>query len=53
MATDHVHEDDPAPWPDRPALVPLVQRWQCFHCGGGGLDSSGKTCPYCDGHGHT
>jgi hypothetical protein len=37
---------------DRAPLVPPVQRWQCCHCGGGGLTSDGDTCPHCDGSGH-
>ncbi|WP_328708695.1 hypothetical protein [Microbispora hainanensis] len=27
------------------------RRWQCCHCGGGGLDSYGETCRHCDGLG--
>jgi hypothetical protein len=53
MASGDAHQDDPAAWPDRPALVPLAKRWQCCHCGGGGLDSAGLTCQHCDGLGHT
>jgi hypothetical protein len=44
---------DPAACPVRPALVPVVERWACQHCGGGGLDSSGVTCQHCDGLGHS
>jgi hypothetical protein len=36
---------------DRPAVVPPVESWQCCHCGGGGLDSIGQTCEYCEGLG--
>ncbi|MFG1827165.1 hypothetical protein ACGFIJ_32195 [Microbispora bryophytorum] len=32
--------------------VPITpRRWQCCHCGGGGLDSHGETCRHCDGLG--
>jgi hypothetical protein len=47
---DHTH---PAARDIRPALVPVVERWRCWNCGGGGLDSTGATCPHCDGLGHT
>jgi hypothetical protein len=33
-------------------VVPLVERYQCCHCGGGGLDPCGETCPHCEGFGH-
>ncbi|MEV0752486.1 hypothetical protein [Streptosporangium sp. NPDC050280] len=38
-----VHEQEP--------LSPTMpHRWRCL-CGGGGLDSYGDTCTYCDGLG--
>ncbi|WP_185949796.1 MULTISPECIES: hypothetical protein [unclassified Microbispora] len=36
--------------PATPAPI-TPQRWQCCHCGGGGLDSYGETCRHCDGLG--
>jgi hypothetical protein len=33
------------------AIGTVLQRWQCCHCGGTGLDSYGDTCPHCEGLG--
>jgi hypothetical protein len=36
---------------DTPAPMPPVQRYQCCHCGGTGLDSLGDVCAHCEGLG--
>jgi hypothetical protein len=53
MSSSGPDQADPAPWPDRPALVPPVQRWRCCYCGGTGLDADGATCEHCQGLGHS
>ncbi|MGI5224043.1 hypothetical protein [Actinoallomurus sp. CA-142502] len=36
---------------DQPILTPPVQHYQCWDCGGTGLDSIGDVCPHCEGLG--
>ncbi|MEV0971713.1 hypothetical protein [Microtetraspora glauca] len=44
-----MNDTEQAPAPETTEITPL--RWQCCHCGGGGLDSYGDTCRHCDGLG--
>ncbi|WP_160330454.1 hypothetical protein [Sphaerimonospora mesophila] len=37
--------------PSPTAMEITPKRWQCCHCGGGGLDSHGDTCRHCEGLG--
>ncbi|GII56308.1 hypothetical protein Pth03_46970 [Planotetraspora thailandica] len=44
-----MNDTEQGPALETPPAVPL--RWQCCHCGGGGLDSYGETCRHCNGLG--
>ncbi|MFI6508050.1 hypothetical protein ACIBCT_10635 [Streptosporangium sp. NPDC050855] len=51
MSSDAGHEAIALPICEREPLSPATpHRWRCL-CGGGGLDSYGDTCSYCDGLG--